>query len=151
MNWLVNFSKHLPLEPIDLISPTFASAVHAICMFIQISTPTEWMVKSAKLKQKKQMWNGNSPPKQICKVDEVCLSVCRKISRSTHSKQLIRIKCSTEIEKATLNILCVCVLLFYKSFEFYFKVLTCAWNGAGDSITKICAKIYEQIGAGLNE
>lgn len=108
-------------------------------------------MKSAKSKaKKKNRCEMEIPPKQICKVDGVCLSVCRKIGRSTHSKHYIQTKCSTEIEKATLNILCVCVLLFYKSFEYYFKVLTCAWNGAGDSITKICAKIYEQIGAGHN-
>lgn len=144
----------MPLEPIDLMSPTFASAVHTICMFIQISTPTEQMVKSAKSKAKKNRCETEIPFETDLQ-SWWSLSICLQKNRlkyafqATYSNKMFNRDWKSYLEYFVRRT--IFNLLFYKSFEYYFKVLTCAWNAAGDSITKICAEIYEQIEAGHNE
>lgn len=112
MNWLVNFFQAFAAR-----ANRFNVAHICICcschLYVYPNFNTKlskwWKVRNRK--RKKTDVKRKFPPKQISKVDEVCLSVCRKIGWSTHSKQLIHTKCSTEIEKATLNILCVIAFL----------------------------------------
>lgn len=141
----------MPLEPIDLMSPTFASAVHAICLFIQISTPNWANGEKCEIESEKNRCETEIPPKTDLQ-SWWSLSICMQKNRlkyafqATYSNKMFNRDWKSYLEyfvrRSIFN------LLFYKSFEYYFKVLTCA---AGDSITKICAEIYEQIGAGHNE
>lgn len=152
MNWLVNFFQAFAAR-----ANRFNVAHICICcschLYVYPNFNTKlskwWKVRNRK--RKKTDVKRKFPPKTDLQ-SWWSLSICMQKNRlkyafqATYSNKMFNRDWKSYLEyfvrRSIFN------LLFYKSFEYYFKVLTCA---AGDSITKICAEIYEQIGAGHNE